>query len=139
MSTYVRLRVASEAYAMPVEHVREVADVGAVQAIPGSGPEMLGVRNLRGQILPVIDLALLLGLDATTPPTRLLVAEAGGRHAGFAIDAVSEVGELPDPTEETESDLLTGATLVGGDFIGIIDVTRVFDSLEGHGSERSGR
>jgi purine-binding chemotaxis protein CheW len=139
VSVYVRLRVGSEAYAMPVEHVREVADLGAVQAIPGAGPEMLGVRNLRGQILPVVDLALLLGINAITRPDRLLVAEAGGRHAGFAIDAVSEVGELPDPTEETESDLLTGATLVGGDFIGIIDVTRVFDSLEGRGRERSGR
>jgi purine-binding chemotaxis protein CheW len=133
------MRVGSEAYAMPVEHVREVADLGAVQPIPGAGPEMLGVRNLRGQILPIVDLALLLGINASTRPDRLLVAEAGGRHAGFAIDAVSEVGELPDPTEETDSDLLTGATLVGGDFIGIIDVTRVFDSLEGRGSERSGR
>ena len=37
MSVYVRLRVGSEAYAIPVEHVREVADLGAVQAIPGRG------------------------------------------------------------------------------------------------------
>jgi purine-binding chemotaxis protein CheW len=139
VSVYVRLRVGPEAYAMPVEHVREVADLGEVQAIPGSRPEMLGVRNLRGQILPVVDLALLLGIDVTTPPARLLVAESGGRQAGFAIDAVFDVGELRDPTEETESDLLMGATLAGGDLIGLIDVTRVFDSLEGRGSERSGR
>ena len=139
MSVYVRLRVGSEAYAMPVEHVREVVGLGEVAVVPGSRPEMLGVRNLRGQILPVVDLALLLGIDVTAPPTRLLVAEAGGRAAGFAIDAVSEVGELQDPTEEAESDLLIGATLAGGDLIGLIDVPRVFDSLEGRGSERSGR
>jgi purine-binding chemotaxis protein CheW len=139
VSVYVRLRVGSEAYAMPVEHVREVVGLGEVAVVPGSRPEMLGVRNLRGQILPVVDLALLLGIDVTAPPTRLLVAEAGGRAAGFAIDAVSEVGELQDPTEEAESDLLIGATLAGGDLIGLIDVPRVFDSLEGRGSERSGR
>ena len=139
MSVYVRLRVGPEAYAMPVQHVREIVGLGEVTAVPGSGPEMLGVRSLRGQILPVIDLALLLGISTSVPPARLLVAEAGGRAAGFAIDAVSDVGELQDPTEETESGLLIGATLAGGDLIGLIDVPRVFDSLEGRGSERSGR
>jgi purine-binding chemotaxis protein CheW len=139
MSVYVRLRIGSEAYAMPVQHVREVVSLGEVTAVPGSRPEMLGVRNLRGQILPVIDLALLLGISASAPPGRLLVAEAGCRAAGFAIDAVSEVGELQDPAEEAESGLLIGATLAGGDLIGLIDVPRIFDSLEGRGSERSGR
>jgi chemotaxis signal transduction protein len=130
VSVYVRLRVASEAYAVPVEHVLQVALLGDVTTVPGSRPEMLGVQNLRGQILPVVDLALLLGVRRTAPPARLLVAEAGGRQAGFAIDEVSEVGELADPTEETDSDLLAGATLAGGDLIGVIDVTRVFDLLE---------
>jgi chemotaxis signal transduction protein len=60
----------------------------------------------------------------------MIVAEAGGRRAGFAIDEVSGVGELGDPAEETESDLLVGAALGGGDLIGVIDVPRVFDSLE---------
>ena len=130
MSLYVRLRVASEDYAMPVEHVLQVAPLGDVTAVPGSPPQLLGVRNMRGQILPVVDLALLLRVPRTAPPTRLLVAEAGGRQAGFAIDQVSEVGELADPTEETDSDLLVGAALVGGDLIGIIDVTKVFAALE---------
>jgi purine-binding chemotaxis protein CheW len=139
MTVYVRLRIGPEAYAMPVRHVREVVSLGEVTVVPGSRPEMLGVRNLRGQILPVIDLALLLGISASAPPGRLLVAEAGGLAAGFAVDSVSEVSELRDPAEETESGLLIGATLAGGDLIGLIDVPRVFDSLEGRGSERSGR
>jgi chemotaxis signal transduction protein len=130
MSIYVRLRVASEAYAMRVEHVLQVTYLGDVASVPGSRPEMLGVWNFRGQILPVVDLALLLGVRRTDPPTRLLVTDVAGRQAGFAIDEVSEVGELQDPTEKTESELLAGATLVGGDLIGIIDVARVFDSLE---------
>ena len=130
MSVHVRLRVASEAYAMPVEHVLEVADLGQVRAVPGARPELLGVRNLRGRILPVVDLALLLEIPRTAPPGRLLVAEAGGRRAGFAIDEVTEVGELADPAEETESDLLVGALFGEGELIGVIDVPRVFDSLE---------
>jgi purine-binding chemotaxis protein CheW len=131
MSVYVRLRVAAEAYAVPVEHVLQVAILGHVTVVPGAPPGMLGVWNLRGQILPVVDLALLLGIPRSAPPARLLVTQAGDRQAGFAIDDVSEVGELADPTEETESALLVGATLADGDLIGVIDVTRVFDSLEG--------
>lgn len=130
MSTYVRLRVAAEAYAMPVGHVREIADLGTVTPVPGLRPEVLGVRNLRGQILPVIDLAMLLRVARTDTPARLLVAEAGGLAAGLAIDEVSGVGEMPEPTDESDSDLLSGAVLDGDDLIGVIDVPGVFAELE---------
>jgi chemotaxis signal transduction protein len=130
MSTYVRLRVAAEAYAMPVGHVREIADLGTVTPVPGLRPEVLGVRNLRGQILPVIDLAMLLRVARTNAPARLLVAEAGGLAAGLAIDEVSGVGEMPEPTDESDSDLLSGAVLDGDDLIGVIDVPSVFAELE---------
>lgn len=116
---------------MPVGYVLEVAELGVVRAVPRARPELLGIRNLRGQILPVADLALLLGITRTTPAGRLLVAEAGGHQVGFAIDEVTAVGPLPDPAEETESGLLIGTTLSEGDLIGVIDVPRVFDSLAG--------
>jgi chemotaxis signal transduction protein len=130
MSVHVRLRVSSEAYAIAVADVREVVELGQVQAVPRARRELLGVANLRGQILPVIDLAPVFGVARTAPPGRLLVVAAGERRAGFAIDEVSGVSELGDPTEETESALLTGATLDGGDLIGVISVSRVLDSLE---------
>ncbi len=64
------------------------------------------------------------------PPGRLLVAEAGGRRAGLAINEVCGVSQLGEPTEETESGLLAGAVLGGGDLIGVLDVARVFEALE---------
>ncbi len=131
MTVYVRLGVAAETYAMPVEHVLEVSGLGDVRAVPSAPAELLGVRNMRGQILPVVDLALLLGIPRAARPSHLLVAEAGGRRAGFAIDEVKGVGDLADPAEETESDLLAGSVLSDGDLIGVIDVPRVFDSLDG--------
>lgn len=130
MSTYVRLRVAAEAYAMPVTHVREIADVGDLTPVPGAGPEVLGVRNLRGQILPVIDLAMLLRIPRTGTPSRLLVAEAGALVAGLAIDEVSGVDELTAPTGEADSGLLSGALLDHDDLVGVIDVPSVFAELE---------
>jgi purine-binding chemotaxis protein CheW len=115
---------------MPVEHVLEVGTLGQVTAVPGTRRELLGVKNLRGLILPVFDLALLLGIRRTAPPSHLLMAEAGRRRVGFAIDAVSGIGELPKPTDDTESDLLAGAVLSGNELVGVIDVSRVFGSLE---------
>ena len=146
MGSYVRMKVAAEAYAMPVEHVLEAAGLGRVRAVPGARRELLGIRTLRGQILPVVDLALLLGVHRTLAPTRLLVAEACGFRVGFAIDEVNGIGDLGDlaelgetgetgelgmPAEGIESGLLVGATLSDGELVGVLNVPRVFDSLDG--------
>lgn len=130
MTAYVLLRLGTESYAAPVGHVLEVAELGEVSPVPGAPPAVLGVRNLRGQILPVIDLALLLGVPRTAPPGRLLVAEAAGQRAGFAIDQVTEVGELDGHWDEAESPLLTAAVLAGEDLVGVLDMPKLFDALE---------
>jgi chemotaxis signal transduction protein len=129
VSVYVRLRIAAEAYAIPVENVREITPLGELTAVPGTLPEVLGVCNLRGQILPVADLALVLGLPRSTAPVLLLVAEAGDLQAGLAVDAVSAVSELAGPAGAAGSGLLAGSALAGGELIGFIDMTRVFGSL----------
>jgi chemotaxis signal transduction protein len=130
VSTHVSLRIGVELYAVGVEHVLEVAELGAVTPVPGAPPAVLGVWNLRGQILPVLDLGSLLGLAPSTERRRLVVAEAAGRRAGLAVDEVSDVGTLPSPTEETESELLAGATLTEAGLVGHVDVLRLFGVLE---------
>lgn len=127
----MRLRVAAEAYAIPVTQVREVSGLGEVTPVPGTPPGVLGIRNLRGQLIPVIDLAAVLGISRVAAPGYLLVIQAQGQQAGLAIDAVSGVSELPDQEEEAESGLLSGAVLDGGDLIGVIDVPAVFGAIEG--------
>jgi purine-binding chemotaxis protein CheW len=109
--------------------VLEVASLGEVTPVPGAPSEILGVRNLRGKILPVIDLAALLGTRRTEPPGRLLVAESAGCQAGLAIDEVTEVGEFADPAEEAESALLAGTMLEEGDLIGVLNMAAVMDVL----------
>jgi chemotaxis signal transduction protein len=137
MGTYVRVKAAGEAYAVPVDHVLEVAELGQVRAVPGARPELLGIKSVRGQILPVVDLARLLGVHRAAPPVRLLVAEARGFRVGFAIDEVTGIGGLEEPDELTEpapgagSGLLAGATLSDGELVGVVDVPRVFESLDG--------
>ena len=134
MSVHVRLRVGNEVYAMPVEHVLEIAELGEVTPVPGSQSAILGVRNLRGQILPIVDLASVFGIPGSGNPQRVLVAEARGQRAGFAIDDVSDIEQLPDTIDETESELLSGAALSKDELVGVVDVARVFQTLETAGA-----
>jgi chemotaxis signal transduction protein len=126
---HVRLRVGSERYAVCVEHVLEVAELGELSAVPGAGPAVLGVRNLQGQVLPVFDLARVLAV-AGEPATRyVVVAQHEGRLAGLAVQQVTDVDALAPATEEPEADHLSGAVLEGGQLVGIIDVERLFGAL----------
>lgn len=129
-SVHVWLRVGAEAYALPVENVLEVAELGSISPVPGAGPAVLGVRNLRGQVLPVFDLATVFGIGREGPPARLVVAEESGRRAGLAIDEVTDVAPLPEAAEEAESEFLVGAALVDDSLVGVVDVARVFEALE---------
>ena len=127
---YVTLSVGSEIYALPVENVIEVAELGLISPVPGTSAAVLGVRNLRGQVLPVYDLAAIFGIERERPPERLVVAEVGGRRAGLAIDEVTDVGLLPDMSEDSDSRFLVGSTLADEGLIGVVDVARVFQALE---------
>lgn len=127
---FVRVRVVDEHYALPVEEVAEVVAYGQLTPVPGAPPEVMGVHNLRGQILPVVDLAGPLGLDATEP-ARVVVAESGERRAGLAVDAVVDVGELPPASERPESPHLSGAVLVDGTLVGVLDVGSILAPLTG--------
>ena len=130
MSVHVRFRLGDESFALPVAQVLEVAELGALAPVPGAPPSVLGVRNLRGQVLPVIDLATVLGSARADEAEKLVITEKAGRRAGFAIDEVTDVGELPGPVQETDSPYLSGSALVQGDLVGIVDIERVFAAVE---------
>jgi purine-binding chemotaxis protein CheW len=127
---HVRVRVADEHYALPVADVLEVAELGDVAPVPGAGAAVLGVRNLRGQVLPVVDLATVLELSAGDPE-RIVIAERGGLRAGLAVDAVVGVEELPEASEEVDSRHLAGAALSDGALVGVIDIESVLEAVEG--------
>ena len=88
------------------------------------------MRNLRGQVLPVVDLATVFELPPANPE-RIVVAEHGGRRAGLAVDTVAGVEQLPEASEEVDSRHLVGAALTDGALVGVIDVGSVLDAVEG--------
>lgn len=128
---HVSVLAGGEHYALAVEGVLEVAQIADVTPVPGAAAAILGVANLRGEIIPVVDLALLLGLHAARPPQRVVVTEEGGRRAGLAVEAVSDVGPVAAPTQAVESSLLRGATFVDGALVGIVDLRATLDAIGG--------
>ena len=91
---HVRLTVEAETYAIPVDQVLELAMPADVTLLPGSPPSLIGVWNLRGEILPLLDLSRLLGLTPSRSARRVLVVEVAGQRAGLAVDEVTDVGVL---------------------------------------------
>ncbi len=127
-AVYLLARVRDERYAFPVEVVREVARGLEVTPVPGAPPAVRGVHNLRGEVIPVVELAMLLGLGGGEAQS-VVVAEHAGRRAGLAVDELLDVTELADELETAEAPL-AGAALVDGELVGVVDVGAILDALE---------
>ena len=132
--THVLMRLGDECYALPAEHVLEVAEAGDLTALPGAGAHVLGLRSLRGRVVPVLSLAALMGAAADPgAPGRVCVASRGDALAGLAVDEVTDVVELPAGGEERPSELLLRSVLADERLVGVIDVDRLFAELERRG------
>jgi len=130
-AVHVRVRAGGEDYALPVEAVREVAELGDVTPVPGAGPGVLGVRNLRGQVLPIADLRALLDLPRPEAARRVVVVDVSAGQAGFAVDEVVGVGPLPEMTEPVDSPLLEGAAVVDGTLVARASIAALLRAVEG--------
>ncbi len=84
-------------HALPIDAVREILVPGPLTPAPGAPPGVLGLTQVRGHALPVVDLAARLGFGATalTPDRRLVVVSAGNETAALLVDSVDEVAIIP--------------------------------------------
>jgi purine-binding chemotaxis protein CheW len=99
-----------------------------------------GVINLRGSVLPVVDLATRLGIEAGDPNERsvIIVVDMGGRTVGLRVDAVSDILSIPASDLQAPPDLVTeqadafikALTIVEGRMIRVLEVGRVMPAVE---------
>jgi purine-binding chemotaxis protein CheW len=127
---HVLVGIAGEHYALPVDDVLEVAEYGTVAPLPGAPAAVLGVRNLRGTVLAVLDLAAVFGLERAGSPQRMAVIEFEGCKAGLAVDSMLGVEHLPETSEEVASPYLLGAALTEGVLVGVVDVRLVLEAVQ---------
>lgn len=83
--------VAGQAYAIEAGHVREVLAQADVSRLPWAVPTIAGVMNVRGEIVPVADTGLVLGVGEADPRGPVVVLDAGGYLLGLRVDSVDDV------------------------------------------------
>ena len=93
----VIFRLADEFYALDIQAVQEIVRMQTITAIPGSDAWVEGITNLRGRVVPVIDLRRRCSLPAGdyTSETRIVVVSSASGMVGLIVDAVSEVMRIP--------------------------------------------
>jgi purine-binding chemotaxis protein CheW len=141
---YLSFGLAGGEYAIGILKVKEILQYEEITPVPSTPRSIRGVINLRGSVVPVVDLAVKFGLPATpvTKRTCILVFEAtlGGAETvmGLVTDSVTEVIELgPEEIEDAPSfgtgarvDYLVGMGKVGKGFVLLLDLERVLSADE---------
>ena len=139
---FLTFTIGREEYGLPVLKVREIIKVMDITHVPQVAPHVLGVVNLRGKVIPVIDLRRKFGFDAQphTERTCIIVAEVALASAtvmmGVVVDAVSEVvnvaaAEIEQPPDfggQRANDYLLGLAKVKGGVKILLDLDRVLGS-----------
>jgi purine-binding chemotaxis protein CheW len=141
---YLTFKLEEEIFALDISKVREVLDFTAITKVPRTPEFMRGVINLRGNVVPVVDMRLKFGMTKTenTVNTCIIIVEIhlDGETTvlGALADAVQEVIELgsgqiePAPKIGTrlKTDFIQGMGKQGEGFIIILDIDRVFSADE---------
>ena len=140
---YLTFMLGREEYGLPVLKVREIIKVMDITHVPQVAAHVLGVINLRGRVIPVIDLRRKFGMPAqeNTERTCIIVAEVTLAAAqpvmmGVVVDAVSEVvnvaaseiDDTPDFGGQSTTDYLLGLAKVKGSVKILLDLDRVLGS-----------
>lgn len=112
----VSFKIANEEFGVDILNVQEINKMTQITKVPNAPEFVEGVINLRGRVIPIIDLRTRLKLEkkAHDKDTRIIVVEIDGKTVGFIVDAVKEVLRIPTSIIEPPPQLATG---IDSDFI----------------------
>ncbi|HEX3133032.1 MAG TPA: chemotaxis protein CheW [Planctomycetota bacterium] len=96
--TYLTFQVGAEEYGIEIFKVREIIGMLPITPVPGSPPEMIGVINLRGKVIPVVSVRTRFGMPAVAahPHNVIIVVENRKGEIGLAVDRVAEVARFTE-------------------------------------------
>jgi len=134
-------------YGLPVEAVEAIIKMQPITRIPKTPTYIRGVTNLRGTVLPVIDLRQRLGLSAAeeSEQTRIVVTHSQGGSAGLIVDSVDSVSRIdaeqiePPPLRalSTSAAYLRGVARLGERLVLLLDLDRVWQGISTRGQGRN--
>jgi purine-binding chemotaxis protein CheW len=130
----VTFRLAREEYGVEIGRVQEIIRAVDITQVPGAPGHVQGVINLRGRIIPVVDLRKRFGLPEVplTDRHRIIVVELGEKRLGMLVDSVSQVikfsatlmEELPEEATTVDQHYIRGVGKLDGRLIILLDLNR---------------
>jgi purine-binding chemotaxis protein CheW len=136
----ISFRVGGQEFCVDVMSVREIRGWSPATPVPNSPSYVRGVINLRGAVLPVIDLAARLGLPVEEPSPRhvIIVTKIGARTVGMLVEAVSDiltvtddqVQPTPDVACEAARSFIRGILAIDGRMVSIVALEQIVPALE---------
>jgi purine-binding chemotaxis protein CheW len=143
-STYLSFTIFGDLYAVPVEKVLEVLEKQEFTIVPNAPPVIKGILNFRGNAIPLYDSRTKFNLPVLEADSNFvivvidLIVENDSYHVGAIVDKVQDVLQLnddeikpvPPMSKEYNAEYLKGIANIGGKFILLIDVDKIFNSSE---------
>ena len=133
-------RVGEQEYSVDIMSVREIRGWSRATPLPHSAAHVRGVINLRGTVLPIIDLAQRLGLQVEEASERnvIIVVQVRNQTLGLVVDAVSDILSIPmqdlqtppDLTQDEDNSYVRALTVVEGRLLRILDLDAVHPPME---------
>ena len=128
--------LADENYGVDINGVREIIRMQDITSVPKAPSFVNGVINLRGKVIPVLDLRRRFSMPETehTKDSRIVVVDIKGQDIGMVVDAVTEVLRIPNSAVEPpssivttmDSDYLQGIAKLENQLVILLDLTKVF-------------
>ena len=136
----ISFRIAEQEFCVDIMAVREIRGWTTATALPQSPSYVRGVINLRGAVLPIVDLAVRLGFESGEDSARqvIIVAQIGSQLVGLLVDAVSDiltvtddvVQSTPEVASEVAKTFVRGLLAIEGRMISLIGLDRILPELE---------
>jgi purine-binding chemotaxis protein CheW len=133
----IAFRLHDQQFCVKTPAIREIRGWGPVMPVPQAPFEIIGVMNLRGSVIPIINLAIKLGMKATEPTERsaIVVAEVHDMAVGLLVDSVSDIltvsTDLLQPVPEmgslADSSFSDGIVVQQSGMICFLNLERMFD------------
>ncbi len=140
VTQWVTFELDGESYGIDVMRVQEVLPVTEIAPVPGAPPYVMGIINLRGNVVTVIDTRMRFGLATKEPSqeNRIVVIETEDQVAGVLVDSVAEVSYVndseidtaPNVGNEDSSRYIRGVVSRGEALLILVDVNRLLTSDE---------
>jgi len=136
----ISFRIGSQEFCVDIMDVREIRGWTPATALPQAPAFVRGVINLRGAVLPIVDLGARLGLGAADPTARhvIIVAQVEKQIVGLLVDAVSDILTVsddmiqatPDVASEMVRNFVRGLLAIDGRMVSFISLDRVLPESE---------